>query len=710
MKKTTTIRRDPGHRQSTKGVQCLISGLAVLLLVSIPSLAGEVIFEDVATDSSSGLGYLRGPSDTLEIFRGLQQMEIFTALQLEETPNKWRGAPGVVVFDHDGDGDQDLFVTNGPQRDNSLFSNQLVESGEMRFVDIAVEAGVAARALDGSGACAGDIDNDGDPDLLVLSAHDNNQLFENQGDGSFLDITAFSGVGDVVATSVACSFGDIDGDGLLDVAVANNTVSWQSMLGIGPTDAFAFNQPNLLYRNLGGNVFEDVSESSGLRTLTTLPVPGAASVTWAIAMVDYDLDGDLDILHADDQGGVLPEIAGGVDRGVIFVLQNDGTGHFTDVTSQSGLKKPGGWMGLSFGDLNADGFLDLFATNIGDWGQTTITPLDPVWADFASYELGQLASRWFLGGPDGTFSDPGVGPAVVATPFGWGTSMFDYDNDGDSDIVYHGGLAMTPFVNSGNPGVILANDGAGNMSYDLDALAGSTDHGRRVVQGMAVGDFDGNGFDDIASVASIVVQESIPLVSFGVEWGSPIDGIPAYQMLCLPTGIPGVWAFHPGQEENDDGTLSVELSSGNGNRWVKVDLLGTVGLTTDGRVNRDGIGAVVSFEPHRGQPAMRPVLGGSSYASQDSLELTFGLGRKHFGTVEVLWPGGVRNRLYGVKRGEKVTLPEIPCSFETDDSLGTYFGCVRGALVELEDGGVIDRRARSRLLTSALLAYLETHH
>lgn len=709
MRKTTNY---PNRWSRIEGnhMSSLVLGVIVLLLGLAPVGAGEVTFEDLATDPTAGLEYRRGPSETLEIFRQLRAQGSFTVFQLEETPNKWRGAPGVVVFDHDEDGDLDLYVTNGPGRDNGLFSNQLVETGETRFLDVAVAAGVAAYDLDSSGACSGDIDNDGDRDLLVLSAHDANRLFENQGDGSFLDITGQSGLGDVVTTSVGCSFGDIDGDGLLDVVVANNTVSWQSMLGIGPTDAFAFNQPNLLYRNLSGNQFEDVSESSGLRQLTTLPFEGAASVTWAIAMVDYDLDGDLDILHADDQGGVLPESLGGVDRGVLFLLQNDGTGHFTDVTAQAGLKKPGGWMGLSFSDLNADGYLDFFATNVGDWGQTTLTPLDPVWGDFFPYELGDLASRWYLGGPGGTFSDPGVGPSVVATPFGWGTSMFDYDNDGDSDIVYHGGLAMTPFVNSGNPGVILANDGEGNMSYDLEALAGSTNHRRRVVQGVAIGDLDGNGFDDIVSVSSTIVQESIPLMPFGVHWGSPIDGIPAYQKLCIPTGIPGVWVFDAEQEENEDGTLSVELSSGNGNRWVKIEVLGTVGLTTEGRVNRDGIGAVVSFEPHRGRRAMRPVLGGASYASQDSLELTFGLGRERFGTAEVLWPGGVRNRLYGVSRGERVTLPEIPCSFDTEASFGSYFGCVRGALRELENGGVIDRRTRSRLFTSALLAYLEENH
>ena len=137
-----------------------------------------------------------------------------------------------------------------------------------------------------------------------------------------------------------------------------------------------------------------------------------------------------------------------------------------------------------------------------------------------------------------------------------------------------------------------------------------------------------------------------------------------------------------------------------------------------GKVNRSGIGAVVSFTPAGGKTATRPVLGGASYASQDSLKSTFGLGTAANGTVEVLWPGGVRNRLYNVAKGEKVTLPEIPCDFANFQAtlpgagnqgrLG-YSKCVKESLKDLVKAGVVNQSFANRLEASALQAYNEAH-
>lgn len=104
---------------------------------------------------------------------------------------------------------------------------------------------------------------------------------------------------------------------------------------------------------------------------------------------------------------------------------------------------------------------------------------------------------------------------------------------------------------------------------------------------------------------------------------------------------------------------------------------------------------------------MQPVLGGSSYASQDSLTANFGLGSSHAGTVEVLWPGGVRNRVYNVRAGERLVLPEIPCSFDDPRWAGAaaYRECVRNAVVALVEAGIISRHEGSRLRASASLAY-----
>ena len=99
---------------------------------------------------------------------------------------------------------------------------------------------------------------------------------------------------------------------------------------------------------------------------------------------------------------------------------------------------------------------------------------------------------------------------------------------------------------------------------------------------------------------------------------------------------------------------------------------------------------------------MLPVTGGSSHLSQHSLERIFGLGDQRRGTLEILWPGGVRNRLYGVRHGERLVVPEIPCSFDTDESFRFYFRCVRSSVRKLHRAGVIDRRMQGRLTFSAL--------
>ncbi|MEM7351216.1 MAG: CRTAC1 family protein [Acidobacteriota bacterium] len=663
------------------------------------------MFQDIATGGGAGLAYSRVPSDSEAIWDGIRDTGVFFFFDIGLTPLKSRGAPGVAIFDYDKDGDLDLYVTNGPLASNSLFANQLAETGQTTFIDVAVSAGVALTAEDSTGVCFGDTDNDGDEDLFVLGAFGTNTFFENNGDGTFTDLSSSSGLSNDVKSSVACTFGDIDNDGLLDVYVANCCLDMSTQLATGTPEPFAFNQHSQLFRNTGGNVFTDISATSGIEDQEGFPpgFEGSPGVTWAAGMLDYDLDGDIDIITAEDQAGVPLARDGGTDRGLIHVFDNDGSGQFTDLTVSAQLNRAGAWMGLSFGDLNADGHLDLFGTNLGDYATTLLTPLDPVYGDFVNYQLGDMSSRWYLGGPGGVFTDPGLG-SIVANPFGWGTSMEDYDNDGDLDIIYHGGLLPGPVVQTA-PGIILQNDGNAQFTYDSAALAGSTDHERRTVQGVAMGDLDRDGFSDIVSVSNFDLPAPEPSSTYNHNWGSPFDG-GKYNQFFLPTATPLLTAYSG--VVFDNGTLSVELNSGgNGNRSATVELLGTVGLTSGGTVNRSGIGGVVQFRTSRGKKTMKPVLGGSSYASQDSLELVFGLERARRGRVDVWWPGGVRNRLYGVRRDEAITFPEIPCSFTEDwANFVEYYACVGGALHELRDAGVISSHEKGRFLISAIIAFL----
>ncbi len=670
--------------------------LATAPLTTAPLLGdGGVTYLDVAAQDGAGISYRRAPSANKAIFDALKQDSTFNLNRLDEVPMKSYGAPGVALLDFDGDDDLDIYVANGPDTPNSLYANQWRESGEIRFVDVAAQAGVEAREQDTTGICYGDIDNDGDPDLLTVSHNSPSRLFENQGDGTFEEITVASGLGAAeVRASSGCTMGDVNGDSLLDIVVGNTYGDWSHFRGI-LTEPFALNQHNRLWINNGGNVFTDESTASGIEELVGFPdsaAPGTAGLTWAVSLVDMDLDGDVDLMTADDQGGISTFSVGA--RGFIRLFVNDGTGHFTDVTDQAGLLNFGSWMGLAFGDLDCNGQLDVFGSNFGDY------------VPFAVPEPGRQTSRWYLGQGNNTFSDPGVGD-LVSTPFGWGNSIFDYDNDGDQDIVYHGGLDLGLAIDMANVGVVLQNQGcSANFVYDADALAGSTDHGRRTVHGMAVGDLDQNGFVDMVTVSNFNVPDNVETMPYPAL-GAPFDDRAIFHLTFISEQMSDALTWSGAIY--DHGTLSVELAEGNDNGAVEVRTMGTAGIIGGGRANRDGIGAVVRFWPlapggaRRG--VMTPITGGASYASQHQPAAHFGLGTVERGLVEILWPGGTRNRLYNVRPGERIVFPEIPCSFD-DESLTfrQYLGCMLDSLGDLVDAGVLSRGERVRYLLSALRA------
>ncbi len=694
-----SLRRTPPHfiRLFTRIVLSIFLGLFTMAQAS-----SHIRFHDFAADPRSGIFFEHIESPRNMILDSLKINAIIVPDNLTDIPHKPHGAPGVAVFDFDRDGDLDIYVTNSLNGANSLYSSQLNETGKLSFVDVAAVANVAAVDHDSTGICYGDIDNDGDQDLMVLGAIMPNRLYENQGNGSFIDITQTAGIGGGHFSTSSCSMGDIDGDGLLDIAVANTHNSWNDFRGI--RIPFSFNEHNQLFLNTGGNVFTDVSAESGFESMTGfLPESsGAASLTWALSMVDYDQDGDIDIITLDDQGAVPHPFQGGVAYGLIHLFRNDGTGHFADVSVSAGLSLPGNWMGVSFGDLNCDGHMDFFATNVGDYqspGRPRVFP------------LGVLSSRWFLGQENGVFSDPGVGDQLITSTFGWGTSIFDYDNDGDSDIIYQGAIDVAIFALT-NPAVILQNQACtANFTYDAPALAESADHLRRIGQGLATGDLNQDGFVDVVTISNANISEKIPLplsVIPAERTGSQFDDLASF----LPIFEPDLSILSPltlrwNGNSVENGSLTVELNSAdNGNNWVEISLLGTVNLTAAGRVNRDGIGAVVTLSTGQGKRAMIPVTGGASYASQNGLAANFGLGSEKTGTVEVLWPGGVRNKFFGVRTGERLILPEIPVSYDNSSlSFTEYSHRVIAHVSELHAKGLVSYTLKIRLITSALLAF-----
>ncbi|HEU5160868.1 MAG TPA: VCBS repeat-containing protein [Streptosporangiaceae bacterium] len=692
---------------------------------------GTVRFREIALPGTDLAEYRRGPSPERAIRVANKQRPELTFAAYVGEPVHDRGIAGVVTFDYNGDGNLDIFVTNGPGRPNSLYENQLGRRGNLRFADVAGRAGVSLTSVDANGACAGDIDNDGDQDLYVLGRNSSNHLLKNRGNGTFQDVTTASGTGAGTFSHVSCTMADFDGNGLIDIAIANSFDMKQALAIFA--EPYGLNHPNQLLRNVNGLSFTDVSDSSGFTDLDVKnPLPGEnppfADMTWAIGAVDYDQDGDQDIITASDQAAYPMAKFGGHNRGLTRVFDNDGKGHFTDATHRVGTDSPGGWMGLSFGDFNFDGTIDFFDSNAGDY---MFLPLPEM-----GFGQGDLSSRWMLQRRDHTFVDPrsanlrnptqeGADPSLGglgATPWGWGTSTLDYNNDGYTDIFYHGSLDGMFWVTGDNPGALLKNKGPQGLrngfypSFDYDRAFTNSglDQRKRTVTGVAVGDLNKDGFDDIVSVAQS--RKSGNLTSYSDEanfdFGSPFDRDASFLKTYQRTGggpaIPTI-TLRPTSATTVDGNLSVALNSGNSNRSASIRTLGSKGLTPGGQVNRDGIGAVVSFRPQGGPAEVRPVVAGSSFASQDALEGTFGMGRRHVGTAEILWPGGVRNKLFGVRAGERITFPEIPCSYDTSQSIRKYTGCVQRALGDLVAERKLSRSLAQRFFVSAITAYHQSH-
>lgn len=666
--------------------------------------ANGITFQNFTETPNAGIAYERTPTPPyLAALKQLREHSLITPVTLEDfitSPYSPHGQPGVVIFDYDKDGDLDIYVTNGPGTPNSLYANQLMETGHLGFIDVGIASGADAVWQDSRGACAGDIDNDGDQDLLVLGGDSPNVLFENLGNGQFRSIN-HSGVEGGNRSHVSCAMDDIDNDGLLEILVANSFDHKSLVACI--VEPFKENQHNQLYRNLGNRSFRDVSATSGIENLTGFGPgnEGSAGITWAVGMVDLDRDGDLDLIFGDDQCAFVKAAYGGLDRGFIHLLINDGTGTFVDKPITNSPVASGSWMGLGFGDFNCDSHVDIFGSNFGDYHLST---------EMLPFTLGDESSRWLLGNGDGTFNDPGVG-AGIASVFGWGNAVYDFDNDGDQDIAYFGALHANFYATADNPGTLLYNNGcSANFTPNIQAFGRITAQGgaytRRNVTGVAGGDLNGDGFPDLVTVSRYNVPAATPLVlgreSHGAIWDDIAFFVPTF--APAPGGVPGqlVWTGI----EFENGTLGIEINSGNANKSVGVRLVGAVGLISGGSVNRDGVGAIISFTPRDGKTVLMPAHAGSSFGSQHDLEALFGLGSSNQGTVEVMWPGGVKNRLRNVKAGERITFPEIPCSYDaTWESFQHYRTCVQEALDALANAAIISHEQKGRFLSSALDAF-----
>ncbi len=452
---------------------------------------------------------------------------------------------------------------NGEVPHNALFRNR----GGGTFVNVSKQTGTDASGW-GSGCVAGDYDNDGDSDLYI-TYYGPNLLFANQDDGTFAETGALAGADDD-GYGTACAFGDYDNDGDLDLFAGNYVVfdpattllpgeqrdgffgGQRGLASVASPEAFA-GQPDVLYRNDGNGAFADVSAGAGLNA-----VPGKAL---GATFLDWNDDGDLDLYVAND---ATPNF--------LYTNQDDGT--FAEEALALGVAydadgRPEGSMGLATGDWDNDGDLDLAVSNYE--GQTTTLHRNDGRA-FANISFAAGVARTTL------------------MPLQWGTALFDWDRDGDLDIFIANGHVTAaledyfPQSSYAQKNNLFRNDGVAFV--DLSAQAGP---GLQIVKssrGTAVGDYDGDGDEDLFVV-----------------------------------------------NKNDVPTL-LRNDTASDNHWLTVRTLGI-------NSNRDGIGARVRLVTS-GQQQLREVTAGSSYLSHNSLWLTFGLGPSvAVDTLEIRWPSGL---------------------------------------------------------------------
>jgi hypothetical protein len=407
--------------------------LAPRLGVDRLNLAGGCVVEDLDDD-----GLLDIVCSTMQVDGPLTLFQNrgsggFEDRSAESRLDDQLGGLNMVGADYDNDGDVDLLVLRGAwwYEDGRIRNSLLRNNGDGTFSDVTRAAGLADPPMPTQVGVWGDYDNDGDLDVFIgnesrveleqAGATYPSQLFRNNGDGTFTDIAAAAGVTNDRMCKGA-SAGDFDNDGDLDLYVSNIL-------------------KNRLYRNNGNMTFTDVAEELGV----TAP-EGRSFAAW---FFDYNNDGWLDIFCAAYQATIddlAADLLGLPHQSPPPALYRNDRGRFSNVTAAMGLQHVYLPMGANFGDLDNDGWLDLYLTT----GDPKFEALMP------NIMLRNDAAR--------RFQDVTQSGGFGYLQKGHGVSFADFDHDGDQDI-YHmlGGLYLGDAFHN----VFLLNPGHGGRFLTL---------------------------------------------------------------------------------------------------------------------------------------------------------------------------------------------------------------------------------------------------
>ncbi len=475
---------------------------------------------------------------------------------------------GGAFFDYDNDGWMDIYLVNSGASDfftptaslrNALYRN----NHDGTFTDVTDKAGVAGGRF-GMGVAASDYDGDGWQDLFVTN-YGSNILYRNNGNGTFTDVSEKAGVAGVGWSTCAVWF-DYNSDNRLDLFVSSFIQFDRSLHRLCVDKTATQNyyciprifkpRPSHLFRNNGNGTFTDMSQESGIADS-----PGKS---FGAVATDINNDGLMDLFVAND---TMPN----------FLFVNKGNGKFEESGLAAGVAygdtgTPRSGMGVDAEDYDGDGWQDLFVANIDQ--------------EFFSLYHNQR---------DLTFTDePGEIAPGTQLLSGWGLKFFDYDNDGDPDLLLANGHpddmveTKSARVKYKEPLVMFENTGKGfrNVSAQSGAIFGKNFPAR----GLTVGDFDNDGDADV-------------LVS-----------------------------------NNGEAPLLLRNVGGNRNNWLGLHLIAK-------QSNPAAVGALITWQAGSLKRSRLKTAGGSYLGSHDPREI-LGVGlAAQIDYVEIRWPSGKVDKL-----------------------------------------------------------------
>ena len=442
---------------------------------------------------------------------------------------------GVAAADVDGNGFVDLLVVGGNRDPNHFYAN---EGGVLEETSADLGLDLVNWA---SGPAFGDIDGDGDLDLFIGSVKGGAAaLFENR-DGRFVDITTASGISMTAETTISATFYDYDKDGYLDLFLAH----WG-------TQRQPREDTETVWRNNGDLTFTSTSIESGIAdTLVELDTDWSFTPNFS----DIDNDGDGDLLMVSD-----------FEESQVYRNNDDGT--FTRITDRQVIKDQSG-MGAAVGDYDNDGDMDWFVTSIYN--------LDVIGGV-------RFGNRLYRNDGNGVFADVTEAGGVANGGWGWGACAADFDNDGRLDIFHVNGWIDGPI---------------GDFTADRV----------RFYHGLGGGEF----MERAVEVGLADVGQGRGVACFDVERDGDID-------ILITNNSPDHLVLYRNDSDNDNHFLTLRLRGAG--------------------MNTFGIGAHIALVVPTGQRQTREMGGSNNYVSHNPYEVHFGLGPATEAEITVTWPDG----------------------------------------------------------------------